>query len=146
MSIQKETKLAEKTKRVKKKRLEKGGPLYIDPTLLKEGFRYRVVNDSPGEVRRRLRMGYEIVEDREMKVGDQNANTSSRLGNAVTLDVGVSKELKGVLMRIPEEDYQEILDELHDLTLDTEAAMFDEPTKDLTDKERNTLYGGIRKE
>ncbi|HEY1645636.1 MAG TPA: hypothetical protein VGF75_04660 [Candidatus Saccharimonadales bacterium] len=142
--MSKETKLKEKSTRVKRKRLEKAGPLFIDDSNFEQGYHYRIVNVSAGEVARRQKMGYEVVEDKDLVVGDQTAAQSSKLGSAVILDVGRTSELKGVLIRIPNDEYQEILDELHELTVKKEQALFEEPMKDLTTAEKNSLYGGVK--
>lgn len=135
------TKLKEKSTRVKRKRLEKAGPLYIDPQHLEPGKHYRVVNDSPGEIQRRIRMGYKITENRDLEVGDKSLNPT-RLGSAVVLDVGRTLEKKGVLMEIPVEDYQEIVDELNELADEQEDRMYAE----LDEDKKGTYYGGIRKD
>lgn len=100
-------KLKEKTTRVKRTRIEQAGPLYIDDKYNRDGFRRRIVADRPGQIRKYEKLGYTIVTD-ETLVGDQKAGTTTRLGSAVTVDLGRTHELKGVLMEIPEDIYQEI--------------------------------------
>jgi hypothetical protein len=86
-------------------------------------------------------MGYEIVQNPELEIGDRSASSSTRLGSAVTVDVGRSTEIKGVLMRIPTSDYQEIVEELDEEAEKQENQMFAQTKKDV-----KTLYGGITKE
>lgn len=61
-----------------------------------DGFVYRVFNDNwsvePGRIQRALRAGYEIVENQEHSAVGTNENGS---------------EIRGVLMRIPKEFYDE---------------------------------------
>jgi hypothetical protein len=143
----KETKLAEKTTRVKRKRLDRAGPLYIDPTHLADGFHYRIVNDSPGEIARRKNMGYEIVQDSTLDVGDNHAAKTSRLGSTVTIETGRSSQSTSVLMRISDDEYQEILEELADAANEKEASMLEgDATKELSHRERGAIYGGVKKD
>ncbi len=134
-------KLKEKSTRVKRKRLEKAGPLFIETQQLEQGKHYRIVNDDPGEIQRRIRMGYKITEDKNIEVGDKTL-TPSRLGSAVVVDVGRRTEKKGVLMEIPVEDYQEILEELDEQADAQQEAMF----KELNEDKKGTYYGGVKKE
>jgi hypothetical protein len=138
----KETKLKDKSTRVKRRRLEKAGPLFIDQNQLEPGKHYRIVNDRPGEIQRRIRMGYKIVENKDINVGD-TVLTKSRLDSAVVMDVGRTKELKGILMEIPSEDHEEILDELKEESENIEEQMLD---KEIDSKDKAKFYGGIRKE
>jgi len=146
MTVSKETKLKEKSTRVKRRRLDRAGPLFIDEKHLEAGFHYRIVNDSPAELNKRMRMGYEIVQDKNIEVGDQIVGNSSRLGSAVAVNVSGTSEQKGVLMRIPVEDHAELVEELNEETDKQEEAMFADTLSDLSVKERNTIYGGIKKE
>lgn len=68
-------------------------------------FHYRVVNDVGDRVAVFKEKGYEVVDDPTVKLGDYRAATSKGEGTPVTAHVGAG--MKGVLMRIPKEWYQE---------------------------------------
>ena len=140
MSNSKEVaKLKEKSTRVKRKRLDVAGPLYVDPQQLEQGYVYRIVADRPGNIARRQHMGYEIVENKNIEVGD-NAEKTSRLGSAVVIETGRKKEEKSVLMRIRVEDYEEIVAEKNEEADAREEAIF----ADLNGEGK--FYGGLKKE
>ena len=110
----KETKLKDKSTRIKRNRLQKKGRMYIDPTNLEAGFHYRVVNDEPGEVARRKLQGYEVVQSKDTEFGE-GVTKSANLGSVVSVTVDKTLGTKGILMRMPNEDYQECLDELNEM-------------------------------
>lgn len=67
-------------------------------------FQYRIVNDENGRVDQFLDAGYEIVTGNET-IGDSRLNQPSKEGSPVSTHVG--NGIKGVLMRIPTEWYEE---------------------------------------
>lgn len=84
------------------------GPLYINERFKEDGYFYRVVDSTrPGRIDRHLRIGYEIVEDENLKVGQNTASNTSNLGASVTVELGRKESKKGILMRIPLEKYQQ---------------------------------------
>lgn len=95
-----------KKKPIRRADLESQGRLYVDENLKEKGFTYRIVNDKPGRVKLLERMGYEIVRD-ETKVGTESSNTVHQLGSAVTLEAGIHKSQLAVLMRCPDDIYNE---------------------------------------
>lgn len=116
MNIEKkETKLKDKSKRERRTRLGLSGPLYIDPEKLDPTKRYVLVNDTPGSIQKRQRMGYTIVQNKDITVGDSTVMNSSKLGTVVSVDVGRSTDMKGILMEISAEDHAELLEEYQEL-------------------------------
>lgn len=68
-------------------------------------FRYRVVNDEGSRVEILKERGYEVVEARSVRIGDRRVATPGAEGTVATAHVGGG--LKGVVMRIPNEWYEE---------------------------------------
>jgi hypothetical protein len=84
------------------------GPCYIDPKYKDdENYHYCITDTTrAGRVQARLKKGYEIVEDPDLKVGANTTYNNGSLGAAVTVELGEgSKSRPGVLMRIPKEKY-----------------------------------------
>lgn len=69
------------------------------------GFQYRVVNDIDDRVLSFEEAGYEVVTDKDVSVGDKRVDKSSELGSVKEFSVGGGQ--RAVLMRIPDEWYQE---------------------------------------
>lgn len=91
-------------KRVVRRSLIQRGPQAIlgdkDPN-----YEYRFVNDTGSRIANFQAMGYEIVEDDSLKVGDARVDTPSDIGSAkrvVSNDGNVA-----LLMRIKREYYEE---------------------------------------
>ena len=82
---------------VRKERIPFGSPEMKWGPRKDDGFHYRVINDNwkkePGRVKRAMAAGYQVVEDHRSG------------GNVGTNEDG--SEIKGVLMRIPNEWYKE---------------------------------------
>jgi len=76
------------------------GPLYVDPRHKKPGYVYHFISNEPGEIEKRMRRGFHIVQD-EMKVGSDKASTTSQFGSAVTVQSKCGRLL--VLMACSEE-------------------------------------------
>jgi hypothetical protein len=99
---------AEKTvpkKKMRRALSENPGPLFIDDKYKREGYRYRIVNDTPGRIDFLESRGYSVVR-REVDVGNGSIDAPSATGSAVELEVGKIHSQKAVLMEISEEDYQ----------------------------------------
>lgn len=139
MSIdKKETKLQEKSTRVKRSRLAKKGKLYIDEKYLEKGFHYRIVNDEPGEVARRKQQGYEVVQSTDTTVGEGVTKSSSQGVVSVTVDRGGTK---GILMKMPNDIYKECLDELDEINRDIDSTILLQAGINAKD-----VYGSVTKE
>lgn len=109
---EKEQILAEKRKETARMRRSRAmsrlGPLYISEDLLDtENFAYRIVNHSAQEsnIRKMQDFGYEVVSEKNLKIGDESSTSSYGLGSVVSRPVGGG--LEGVLMRIPKDLYEE---------------------------------------
>lgn len=68
-------------------------------------FVYRIVNDVEDRVEIMKEIGYEVVPANEAQVGDKRADIGSAIGSAATLALGGG--VRGVVMRIPKEWYQD---------------------------------------
>lgn len=66
---------------------------------------YRIVNDKEDRVEIMKELGYEVVLQSDVKVGDRRVDVGGALGSAATLPVGGG--IQGVVMRIPKEWYEE---------------------------------------
>lgn len=69
-----------------------------------KGFHYHIFNDTGDRIEQMKERGYEVV-THEVSVGDRRAASSKKVGSPVVLNVGSGT--KGVLMRIPQEWYDE---------------------------------------
>lgn len=66
-------------------------------------YHYRIVNDTDGRVDQFLERGWEVVKD--AKVGDKRVENSTGVGSIPTVSVG--QGIKGVVLRIKNEYYEE---------------------------------------
>lgn len=99
-------------KQMRRAQDEDMGRLYFDEDLKEDGFEYRVVADKPGRIKRLERLGYEVVRDKNIKVGTGKLDEPSSLGSAVEIELGIHLgSQKGVLMRIRKEDFEARLKE-----------------------------------
>ena len=70
------------------------------------GFQYRIVNDTDDRVELMKEAGWEIVPDAKVgATGDKRVDGASSLGSVAYISVG--QGTKAVVMRIPDEWYQE---------------------------------------
>jgi hypothetical protein len=69
------------------------------------GFVYRVVNDVGDRVEQLKAIGYEIVEDASVQVGDRRVANPTKEGSPVKVSVG--QGVQGYVMRIKQEWYDE---------------------------------------
>lgn len=84
------------------------------------GFHYRIVNDVGDRIDMFKEAGYEVV-THEAKIGDRRLAQPSKLGAAATTHVG--NGVQGVLMRIPQEWYDEDQEAKENKLRETEDAM-----------------------
>lgn len=68
-------------------------------------FVYRIVNDTGDRVEQFRAAGYETVSANDVKIGDRRINAASPEGSIAQCSVGGG--MKGVVMRIPKEWYDE---------------------------------------
>jgi len=71
----------------------------------REGYRRRVVNDIDDRIERYREAGWEVVHGTDQPGGDPRAGEPTQFGTAVGKQVGGG--IRGVLMEIPEEWYEE---------------------------------------
>lgn len=69
------------------------------------GFVYRVVNDVGDRIEQLKAIGYEIVEDSGVQVGDRRIANPTKEGSPVKVSVGGG--VQGYVMRIKQEWYDE---------------------------------------
>ena len=69
------------------------------------GYVYRVVNDTGDRIEQLKAIGYEVVEDSNIQVGDRRVANPTKEGSPVQVSVGGG--LKGYVMRIKQEYYDE---------------------------------------
>jgi hypothetical protein len=134
--MSKETKLQEKSKRVKRKRLEQVGPLFVDDQYKRAGFVRRFVNNTPGAIKRAEKLGYTVVQE-DMQVGDSTVSNTKPLDSAVSVVVDKKTGQKAYLMEIPREEWEEIQAEKAEMDRFQEAG--------LADTGIETQYGAITK-
>ena len=69
------------------------------------GFVYRVVNDVGDRIEQLKAIGYEIVEDNNVQVGDRRITNPTKEGSPVKVSVGGG--IQGYVMRIKQDWYDE---------------------------------------
>lgn len=69
------------------------------------GYFRKVFNDMDDNIQRRIEDGYAIVQDSDIQSGDRIAGRDSQMGTPASKNVGGG--VKGVLMEIPMEWYEE---------------------------------------
>jgi len=69
------------------------------------GFEYRIVNDDGDRVSQFEDMGYEVVKDSSIKVGDRRIANPTKEGSPIQISVGGGQ--KAYLMRIRKDWYDE---------------------------------------
>lgn len=86
---------------------EDPGILFIDDRYKEEGYHYRIVDSTRvGRVERLKKIGYEVVEHEDFKIGASTVTNSTHLGAAVTHQIGGERSDRlGILMRIPLDRY-----------------------------------------
>lgn len=87
------------------------------------GYEYRFVNDESDRIQTFLDAGWEIVEKKEVRVGDKRVGVAAPEGTAATASVGQGKT--AYVLRIPEEWKKEDEAEKQRLVDQSEAAMKD---------------------
>lgn len=97
--------VAGKTVPVRRRRPKLGGRDVLTVEGKEDGYVYRVVNDEGGRVERLKEFGYEVVQDKDVRVGDRRVANPTAEGSAATVHVGSG--LKGVVMRQRKEYYDE---------------------------------------
>lgn len=79
------------------------GPLSVRGK--ESGYQYRIVNDIEGRVEQLQEVGYELVADKDVSIGDKRVDKASTVGSVKSFHVGGG--VKGVLMRQTNANYEE---------------------------------------
>jgi len=98
-----------KKKKLRRADLENAGRLHIPDEYKEDGYHLRIVDaDKPGQIERLKNLGYEIV-TKDLSVGNNSVDTPHSVGSAVEVEIGIRKHRQGIVMRISNEDREEIL-------------------------------------
>lgn len=89
--------------RIKRATAKNRGPLAVRGK--EAGFHYRFVNDVDDNVQSFREGGYEVVQDKDVSIGDKRVDIPTAEGGVRAVSVGGG--MKSVLMRIPQEWYDE---------------------------------------
>lgn len=89
--------------RIKRSSQVAQGPLSVRGK--EAGYMYRIVNDRDDRVLEFQEAGYELVQDKDVAVGTKRVDKASAEGSVKQFPVGGG--MKGVLMRIPQNLYDE---------------------------------------
>ena len=93
------------TKRTNRRSSVNGTRNVLNITGKEPGYVYRVVNDTGDRIEQLKAIGYEIVEDSSVQVGDRRVANPTKEGSPVKVSVGGG--LQGYVMRIKQEWYDE---------------------------------------
>ena len=93
------------TKRTNRRSSVNGTRNVLNITGKEPGFVYRVVNDVGDRVEQLKAIGYEIVEDSNVQVGDRRVANPTKEGSPVKVSVGGG--VQGYVMRIRQEWFDE---------------------------------------
>jgi len=91
-------------------------------------FMYRVVNDTGDRIEQLKERGYEIVQDTKVTVGTRRINNPTKEGTPVQVSVGGG--MKGFVMRIRKDWYDEDQAEKQRLVDEQERATIEKAKKD----------------
>lgn len=92
------------------------------------GFVYRIVNDIDDRIQTFQEMGYEVVTEKNVSVGDKRIANPTQEGTPVTVSVG--QGITGFLMRQKQEWYDEDQAAKNRKTDELEASMHKEKTEE----------------
>lgn len=84
------------------------------------GYHHRIVNDTNDRIAQMKEIGYEIVTDSNVKVGDSRTGKATSEGSPVQMPVG--NGVKGYLMRIRQDWYDEDQTAKQEYVAETERA------------------------
>ncbi len=98
-------------------------------------FVYRIVNDDGDRISQFEEMGYDIVVDSNIKVGDRRIANPTKEGSPVQVSVGGGN--KAFLMRIPKTWYDEDQADKVKRVTDSERGMLQEA------RDKNADYGKV---
>lgn len=84
------------------------------------GYVYRIVNDKGDRIQQFLDAGYELVENKDVRIGDSRLGNPSATGSKAEAQVGNGQ--KAFVLRIKEEWYNEDQKAKQEIVDQTEAA------------------------
>lgn len=98
-------------------------------------FHYRIVNDIDGRIQEFQDMGYELVTDKEVTVGDKRIANPTQEGSPIKVSVG--QGIQGYVMRQKKDWFEE--------DQKAKAAQIDEVEKSMrSDAEQAGFYGKLK--
>ena len=99
----------------------------LRPKLSVEGkdpnFEYRIVNDTPGRIAMFKQGGWELCTNTEVDTGSFRADEAAELGSLAYMIVDGGTGLKGYVMKIKKEYYEEFMQEFEDEVRRTEETL-----------------------
>lgn len=117
-------------KPIRRAQIENRGRIHIDESKKDKEFVYRIVNDTPGNIRYKKELGYEHVDGID-DIGDGSTSESAGLGAHSTVEVGIHKgAMKGYVMRCPKDVYDERQAAKHEDNLATQQAYIESNQRD----------------
>jgi len=93
------------TKRTSRRTAINGTRNVLNITGKEPGYEYRVVNDVGDRIEQLTEIGYELVKDDKVKVGDRRVANPTKEGSPLKVSVGGG--ISGYVMRIKSEFYEE---------------------------------------
>lgn len=99
------------------------------------GYVYRIVNDVDDRVQTFQEIGYEVVTDKSVSIGDKRIANPTQEGSPVTVSVG--QGINGILMRQKKEWYDEDQAAKQKRVDDLESSMY-------RDKNDEGFYGKLK--
>lgn len=100
-----ETAAVKRAPRERTKRTPVNGRNVLTVEGKEPGYVYRIVNDVGQRIETFKEGGYELVQAKDVKVGDRRVNNASAEGSMAQVSVGSGQ--KAFVMRIPKEWYDE---------------------------------------
>lgn len=71
------------------------------------GYHYRIVNDTGDRIQKFLNAGYELVNSKDVQIGDSRVDNPSAEGSKAQVSVDKATGQKAFVMRIKDEWYEE---------------------------------------
>lgn len=86
-------------------------------------YEYRIVNDTPGRISMFKQGGWESCTNSEVDTGNFRAEDTTELGSLAYMIVDGSTGLRGYVMKIKKEYYQDFMNELEEEVKRTEESL-----------------------
>jgi hypothetical protein len=102
-------------------------PVGSRPRLIVHGknpnFEYRIVNDTPGNVALYTNNGWQACTNEEVDTGNFRADQGSEIGSLAYFIVDSGTGMKGYVLKISKDEYQEIQDAYEEINRASEETM-----------------------